>query len=224
MDCPVPFVMPPVSQIASSEPVYSVFKSTATRDLSMEDFRGLEDQIFETIMSWKEETDQLLASLLPCASKGKEKRHTSQLELATTFFICHHCAEPIAYPRILVHKGLIRTSACEGHVGGKNGGKEVKKIADSDLVQDEEVDHPRSRRQPPRQPKPPKEITLDTELPSLAEVYNTGIQDNMEWVKFNHDAYETAREGRQSRMPTLFSEPARWQPNASRHDLDNGGG
>lgn len=194
MDRSVPFIMPPVSQIASSEPVYSVFKSAPTRDLSMEDFRGLKAQIFEFIMSWKEETDQLLASLLPCVSKGKKKVYTSQIELATTFFICHQCAEPIAYPRILVHKCLIRTSARESHVGDKDGSEEVEEIAGNDLVQDKEADLPRRRRQPPRQPKPPKEITLDTELPSLAEVYNTGIQDNMGWVKFNHDAYGTARE------------------------------
>ncbi|KAF9448882.1 hypothetical protein P691DRAFT_813470 [Macrolepiota fuliginosa MF-IS2] len=65
---------------------------------------------------WNESRNQFLASLLPksvrgagkasAKGKGRADISTKALELATTFFQCSSCVEPISYPRVLAHECL----------------------------------------------------------------------------------------------------------------------
>ena len=154
------------------------------RRISKEDFKNAKPQLRNLITSWKEETDHYLAALIPQPSgKGKEKESrnskTSVLELATTFFKCDWCTEPISYPRILMHSCLIEDQE-----------KAEDEEEDECDMEDLEVADARG----PRAPRPPKKITFNTVFPTLSECYSLGMCAGKEGVTFAEEASNVARD------------------------------
>ena len=86
--------------------------------------------------SWRESADEHLLDLLPQKAtssttkkgKAKSKSMSNCLELATTFFNCQWCREPISYPRILMHYciRLRRRIGPEGDDGEEDLDEEVE--------------------------------------------------------------------------------------------------
>ncbi|KAK0211103.1 hypothetical protein DFS33DRAFT_1297368 [Desarmillaria ectypa] len=64
-----------------------------------EDFANLKAELPKISREWRRSKGMYLLSLMP-----GNKHDISRLSLATTFFKCHQCTEPISYPRVLAHK------------------------------------------------------------------------------------------------------------------------
>ncbi|KAF8163575.1 hypothetical protein B0H34DRAFT_695953 [Crassisporium funariophilum] len=108
-DMPQPRILPTVLDFARSAPFCELLKNTAIEEeLDAKILENLIPNAVELIVSWRESADELLLGLLPkpTGRSRKARRDTSQLGLATTFFKCHWCTEPISYPRILMHNCL----------------------------------------------------------------------------------------------------------------------
>lgn len=102
------------------------------------------------ITEWRQKTDQYLASLIPRSRQQRRNDNASSLELATSFFKCRMCTEPISYPRILMHHCFLRSSA---HNGQRSGIRKERKRTSPGI---------------PREPRPLRVITADTVWPSLS--------------------------------------------------------
>lgn len=107
--------MPQILDVALTEP----FKSYVLGELDEEPIFMTDNDEFAKSLEhftedWNESRNQFLASLLPksqngpgrASAKGKDKAGSSAkaLNLATTFFQCPSCVEPISYPRVLAHE------------------------------------------------------------------------------------------------------------------------
>ncbi|KAK0196745.1 hypothetical protein F5146DRAFT_1012796 [Armillaria mellea] len=64
-----------------------------------EDFADIKAELPKISRDWRRSKGMYLLSLMP-----GNKHDISRLSLATTFFKCHECTEPISYPRVLAHK------------------------------------------------------------------------------------------------------------------------
>ncbi|KAK0239751.1 hypothetical protein EDD85DRAFT_823180 [Armillaria nabsnona] len=64
-----------------------------------QDFDDIKAELPRISREWRRSKGMYLLSLMP-----GNKHDISRLSLATTFFKCHECTEPISYPRILAHK------------------------------------------------------------------------------------------------------------------------
>ncbi|KAK0463740.1 uncharacterized protein EV420DRAFT_1519856 [Desarmillaria tabescens] len=64
-----------------------------------EDFSDLKAELPKISREWRRSKGMYSLSLMP-----GNKHDISRLSLATTFFKCHQCTEPISYPRVLAHK------------------------------------------------------------------------------------------------------------------------
>lgn len=64
-----------------------------------EDFADIKAELPKISREWRRSKGMYLLSLMP-----GNKHDISRLSLATTFFQCHECTEPISYPRVLAHK------------------------------------------------------------------------------------------------------------------------
>ncbi|KAF5358484.1 hypothetical protein D9756_001346 [Leucocoprinus leucothites] len=106
--------LPQVLDFALSEPFKSMLLNEADEELKLNDLElfGEFDRFLE---NWNGLRDQFLISLTPFSSqasesdakgKGKAKASPTVLDLATTFFQCPGCTEPISYPRVLAHECL----------------------------------------------------------------------------------------------------------------------
>ena len=147
-----------------------------------EDFQKHEAQLQMTIASWREETDGYLTSLIPQPSaKGKKKAPCNDavnpLELATTFFKCHWCTEPISYPRVLMHSCFARDP------------RAVNQDDDDDSEEEVVVDY----RRIPRQPRLPKQITYDSVLHTMLNQHTLGMRAGMEGVAYDDEASKAVR-------------------------------
>lgn len=70
-------------------------------------FAEVEGWIPQICKEWREEKDTLLSELMPPPSSSQEPSEVRRrLARAVTYFKCSECSEPIAYPRILVHRCL----------------------------------------------------------------------------------------------------------------------
>ncbi|KAK0484045.1 hypothetical protein IW261DRAFT_1466407 [Armillaria novae-zelandiae] len=63
------------------------------------DFADIKAELPKISRDWRRSKGMSLLSLMP-----GNKHDISRLSLATTFFKCHECTEPISYPRVLAHK------------------------------------------------------------------------------------------------------------------------
>ncbi|KAK0228913.1 hypothetical protein IW262DRAFT_1353783 [Armillaria fumosa] len=64
-----------------------------------EDFADIKTELPKISREWRRSKGMYLLSLMP-----GNKHDISRLSLATTFFKCHECTQPISYPRVLAHK------------------------------------------------------------------------------------------------------------------------
>jgi hypothetical protein len=145
----------------------------------MQDFERFKPRLLRNLIaSWKEETDQYLASLIPDKGKQKNlgKHKTNRLKLATTFFKCRQCTELISYPGILWHECLL-FGGCESE------NEEYDKNVKEEVVVDARG---------PREPRPPKHITADMALPMLSTSHRLGLCAGMEGVTFDEAAFNAA--------------------------------
>lgn len=120
MPPPEPCIFSPIIRFARSPPFVDLIKDIDLERMTLP-FDDLKVKFLQTpvsvtprgipgiIASWKESADESLLALLAQRSiskstrKGKERATNSRLELATSFFNCRWCREPISYPRILMH-------------------------------------------------------------------------------------------------------------------------
>ena len=156
------------------------------RRIRKEEFKKVEPQLHTLVTSWKRETDHYLAALLPQPSgKGKKKdtcnSKTSPLELATSFFKCDSCTEPISYPRILMHSCLVEDQ--------DEAESEEEDACDREDLEEDVVTDARG----PRVPRPPKKITVNTVFPTLSDCYSTGMCAGKEGIAYHEEASNAAR-------------------------------
>jgi hypothetical protein len=180
-----PIIVPTVLRIASLDPFLTLIKANLSQTLLLEKLEPLKPQLLAMVASWREETDQYLVGLFPpSSSKGKEKSSTHVLELATTFFRCYKCKEPISYPRVLMHKCLMHAdeSDVEEQSVEDNTNEEVEQ--GSKVVQ-KKVDR--------RAPREPREITVDKVWPLLSTQLPVGMHAGKRGVAFDEEAHTVAR-------------------------------
>ena len=72
--------------------------------LSVQDFKHIALQLPQFCEEWRMSAElELLRLMRPTNNILSTVHNRHQLELATTYFECRECEDPIAYPRILVH-------------------------------------------------------------------------------------------------------------------------
>jgi hypothetical protein len=108
--------LPQVLDFALCEPFNSfVLSESEDQPIFITDESELLDALNKFFDRWNDSRNQFLASLIlnavrrPSQSpkgKGKAESNLDALNLATTFFQCPDCVEPISYPRILAHECL----------------------------------------------------------------------------------------------------------------------
>jgi hypothetical protein len=124
---PKPLVIPPIVHFAKKPPFVDIIKNMHT--YSRPRAQNLAPQISGITASWRESADNCLLHLMPQTyKKGKGKKLSAHhLKLATSFFKCHWCQEPISYPGILKHGCLIATERMD------NPDKDEGQHVDSDV-------------------------------------------------------------------------------------------
>ena len=127
------------------------------------------------IVAWREDTDEYLTSLIRKAQRQRNNDPSLlPLGLATSFFQCKGCTELISYPRILMHNCFMLPS---GVIGDSNG----KTLVES-----------KKKKNVPREPRPMKQITADTMLPSLSMTFGEGMHPGRTEVAFHRAASQSA--------------------------------
>ena len=139
------------------------------------------------LASWREDIDRYLVSLVPHLSsiKGKEKSPTQILELATTFFTCSKCSEPISYPRVLKHDCLMFGDE-------RDVGEHTEDNASEEAAEDSTVGQGNMNCKAPRVPRPPREITPQTVLRSWSASSRVGMHVGKRGVAFHEEAHNAA--------------------------------
>lgn len=104
-------IVPHTSYIAVLEPFKTLLTTLPLEEkVTEEQMSALAtpDIILQMTEAWRREADISLLGLLskPLPSSTDEAVDRTPLELATTFFRCNWCTEPISYPRILMHRCL----------------------------------------------------------------------------------------------------------------------
>ncbi|KAF8969724.1 hypothetical protein BDZ97DRAFT_1915257 [Flammula alnicola] len=113
-EMPTPCIFADFSHIARSEPFCGIIKDItegADEDMIKMQIESLAPRLGEISSSWRAEADKVLLGLLSEATEpsmlvDNEEVDRKPLELATTFFKCHWCPDPISYPRVLMHSCL----------------------------------------------------------------------------------------------------------------------
>ena len=110
-------IVPFTSYIAVLEPFKTLLKTLPLEErVTEEELSALAtpDILLQMTEAWRREADTSLLGLLskPLPSNTDEAINRTPLELATTFFKCNWCTEPINYPRILMHRCL-RNRCCK---------------------------------------------------------------------------------------------------------------
>jgi hypothetical protein len=122
--CKIP---PTVFHIASSQAFFTHLKQDTLGGTSK-----VESQLREFVTTWRHDMDEYLATLVPNQSAHRHDTHPKRLlELATTFFDCPNCSEPISYPRILMHNCMIQVPISGFHVASPDNVQEVTAVAQS---------------------------------------------------------------------------------------------
>jgi len=110
-------IVPHTSYIAVLEPFKTLLTTLPLEEkVTEEQMSALAtpDIILQMTEVWRREADISLLGLLskPLPLSTDEAIDRTPLELATTFFRCNWCTEPINYPRILMHRCL-RNRRCK---------------------------------------------------------------------------------------------------------------
>lgn len=102
-------IIPSPADICSVPQVMAMLENPAPDAyISSESFVELQEQISRLCDEWVVSKNLELISLMPRipADLVPGSAESWRLELATTFFQCSECIEPISYPRVLVHRCL----------------------------------------------------------------------------------------------------------------------
>ena len=167
-----PRIAPTVFHVASSDPYSIMVKSSTTGDQSIDVVLKEIAQLPGFITQWRQKTDQYLANLIP---RSHRQRNTLLLELATTFFQCDMCTEPISYPRILMHDCFLHTIG-RSNRNAQGSGLRKKRTSKGEI----------------REPRPLRVIDADTVWPTLSE-YGAGMHPGRTGVAFHKEAFQSAR-------------------------------
>ncbi|KAG6824822.1 hypothetical protein H0H87_010942, partial [Tephrocybe sp. NHM501043] len=115
---------PTFADINTTEPFRSfIFSTPASTALTNTDFSALENEMPLAHRRWEEASTSFLKTLLPAIYQGP----SPNLNLATVFFRCKWCREPLSYPRVLVHK-------CFQNLGRQSDGVDLA-VPNADLGQ-----------------------------------------------------------------------------------------
>ncbi|KAF9484123.1 hypothetical protein BDN70DRAFT_197531 [Pholiota conissans] len=108
---PKPWIYPPLSTLAKLKRIKSFIKAIERNSnegtIEMILAAAVAPRIPKFLTAWRAEADAYPVHLLaehPTTKKAAASRNT--LNLATTFFKCDFCTDPISYPRILMHQCL----------------------------------------------------------------------------------------------------------------------
>ena len=98
-----PLIIFPILHFAGRPPFVNSIKYQQGLDV-----QNFTPQIIGIIASWRESADNCLLDLFPQKSISSTRKgiNTSHLKLATLFFKCYRCQEPILYPWVLMHRCL----------------------------------------------------------------------------------------------------------------------
>ncbi|KAF9532170.1 hypothetical protein CPB83DRAFT_847356 [Crepidotus variabilis] len=180
---PRPFV------IAQSEPFLSLIRQSENGKISQSVFEPFKTECSNLIAAWKAESDKYLVDILPPSSvKGKRKKLDARaLDLATTFFKCHFCTEPISYPRVLVHQCL------NVHFDATSDEEEAEHSEQSD--EDEDLEQVTTKKGGPyREPRPARIITMETLWDKVPTFVPTGFRAGHPCIAFDEESFALARE------------------------------
>ncbi|KAF9469335.1 hypothetical protein BDZ94DRAFT_374652 [Collybia nuda] len=96
-------IVPDFADICAVQPFRTIiFKTPREDSLTKEQFAASLTEFSNIAAEWRTSCVQQLFELLP------RPFDVSALKLATVFFRCHWCTEPITYPRILKHACLVK--------------------------------------------------------------------------------------------------------------------
>ena len=193
---PNSLIVPAAYYVASYEPILSYLQSNVSRTIPPEGWEQFRPQLLGIIDTWRKEADEDLVNLILRSSlkrgkgrsnKGKETVVANPLELAATLFKCHWCTEPITYPRILAHCCLLRSARDDAAQGNKGTDSQEDEACAIDEEDSEDL-----KPGAPREPRGPKEITMDVAWASLLETESTGMKAGNTYVTFDEEAHNVA--------------------------------
>ena len=194
---PNSLIVPAEYYVASYDPIFSLLQPYASLTVLQEEFKKFRPQLLKTVDTWRKEADEYLVDLILHSSSKKRKGRSNKgkaiaaanpLDLAATLFKCHWCTEPITYSRILAHRCLLR-SAKDDEVQenkAKIGQEDEAWAIDDEDSEDIQPDAP-------REPRAPKEITMNLIWASLLEKESTGMKAGNTYVTFDEEAHGVAR-------------------------------
>jgi hypothetical protein len=166
-----PRIAPSVLHVASWNPYLDMVKSSATLDQSVNTVLGQVAMLPQHMAQWRQETDGYLAKFIPKPQRKGNVNGALSLELATTFFRCDMCTEPIRYPRILMHHCFLVPSGAKSRMARKP-------------ARDVTV---------PREPRPMAVITADTVFPLMSAKFGEGMHPDRAGVSLHKEASTSAR-------------------------------
>ncbi|KAF9053059.1 hypothetical protein BJ165DRAFT_1445191 [Panaeolus papilionaceus] len=181
-----PLLFPTSADVAKSEPFRTLIQDAAdtTFPLVEEQLQTLQDNVTDIITTWNNSAMQLLVDLLPAPPKRSKLTGEERLSLATTFFKCHWCTEPISYPRILMHS-CVRNRRIQ-----VNGTEGESTEVDSEKEGDEENKCEADDQQTPR-------VFIDSSpeamWKSMSEWYGSQWNEGGEQITFDDEASQVAR-------------------------------
>jgi hypothetical protein len=192
-----PSILPPTSYIANLEPFRTLLKTLPLEDnVSNQYLSGMQSTLSKLTEAWRREADLYLLGLLsnaPPSTSTDEEIDRAPLELATTFFKCNWCTEPITYPRILMH-GCLRNRRCkdadeEENEEGDEGGEEADSGPDDEneaVGATDENDH-----QTPNITR--NEITVDTVWNKMSSWFGSGWNEGSDQIFVDEEATNFAK-------------------------------
>lgn len=167
---------------------YHLFSKKNADIPSPTEFKPFTTECLALIAAWKAHSDDYLIGLMPADSsrKGKRKKlDSSALNLATTFFKCHFCTEPISYPRVLMHHCLHNNTMNSDELKGDGD------ILDEETDEDVEPVIPMKSRS--REPRPPRTITVQTLWETIPTFTPTGFRPGQPGITFDEESYTLSR-------------------------------
>jgi len=191
-----PPIVPPTSYIAKLEPFQTLFKTLPLEEkVSHEHWSGLvvHSTIPRMTEAWRHEADLFLLGILSTTRTPMNPDamiDRAPLELATTFFKCNWCTEPITYPRILMH-GHLRNRRCKDADEEENeDGEERRKENESDENEAVEIaddnDH-----QPLDVTR--NEVTVDTVWNKMSSWFVSGWNEGNDEIFVDEEATNFAK-------------------------------
>jgi len=104
---PVYEITPGVADIAGMEPFRTIIEDSSVDDeVGADSFAQAMTELPRLAQEWKKSKDEELLEIISKDSTFFSDPTNTDLTLATTFFKCPVCQEPLSYPRVLAHSHL----------------------------------------------------------------------------------------------------------------------